>query len=172
MSTSTKAPTSDLAIWSIVSAFLCAPVSLVLAIIALVKISEAKGALGGKGLAIAAIVLSTLAGPCTVGVLAAIAIPNFVVYECRSKQSEAKSNLKRIYVAQEVHRAESNRYGSMSEIGFEPLERETVRYEYALIDEGSDRFVVEARGTGDMAGDVWSVDQDGELRAVSNHCAQ
>ena len=45
-----------------------------------------------------------------IGILAAIAIPNFVKFQCRSKQSEAKGNLKAIYVAEESYRAERDHY--------------------------------------------------------------
>ena len=35
-----------------------------------------------------------------IGILAAIAIPNFIKFQARSKQSEAKANLKAIFTAQ------------------------------------------------------------------------
>jgi type IV pilus assembly protein PilA len=47
-----------------------------------------------------------------IGILAAIAIPNFVKFQCRSKQSEAKGNMKALYVAQESYRAEFDTYVS------------------------------------------------------------
>ena len=37
-----------------------------------------------------------------IGILAAIAIPNFVKFQCRSKQSEARSSLKAIYTAEKL----------------------------------------------------------------------
>ena len=45
-----------------------------------------------------------------IGILAAIAIPNFVKFQCRSKQSEARSSLKAIYTAEEAYRAEYDTY--------------------------------------------------------------
>ena len=45
-----------------------------------------------------------------IGILAAIAIPNFVKFQCRSKQSEAKTNLKALYVAEEAYRGEYDLY--------------------------------------------------------------
>ena len=45
-----------------------------------------------------------------IGILAAIAIPNFIKFQCRSKQSEAKSQLKSMYVAQESYFAEHDVY--------------------------------------------------------------
>jgi hypothetical protein len=56
-----------------------------------------------------------------VGVLAAIAIPNFVKFQCRSKQAEAKINLKAAYTTQMAFRAEKNSFGkTFEEIGFQP----------------------------------------------------
>ena len=45
-----------------------------------------------------------------IGILAAIAIPNFVKFQCRSKQTEARSSLKAIYTAEEAYRAEYDSY--------------------------------------------------------------
>src|SRR5687767_2600522 len=72
-----------------------------------------------------------------IGILAAIAIPNFVKFQCRSKQSEAKGNLKALYVAQESYRAEFDSYlascggGCMTSnsIGFTPKGNK-IRYTY------------------------------------------
>ena len=43
-----------------------------------------------------------------IGILAAIAVPNFIKFQCRAKQSEAKANIKSIYVMQESFRAEQD----------------------------------------------------------------
>jgi type IV pilus assembly protein PilA len=45
-----------------------------------------------------------------IGILAAIAIPNFVRFQLRAKASEGKTNLKGIAVAQESYRAEFDVY--------------------------------------------------------------
>jgi len=45
-----------------------------------------------------------------IGILAAIAIPNFVRFQLRAKAGEAKTNLKGIVVAQESYRAEFDVY--------------------------------------------------------------
>ena len=66
-----------------------------------------------------------------IGVLAAIAIPNFIKFQARSKQSEAKANLKAIFTAQKAFFAENDKYSSeMGRIGFAP-ERGN-RYAYRL----------------------------------------
>ena len=66
-----------------------------------------------------------------IGILAAIAIPNFIKFQARSKQSEAKANLKAIFTAQKAFFQEKDRYSSLTgEVGFEP-ERNN-RYAYFL----------------------------------------
>jgi prepilin-type N-terminal cleavage/methylation domain-containing protein len=53
-----------------------------------------------------------------IGILAAIAIPNFLRYQAKSRQSEAKTNLGAIFVAETAYLSENSRYGSFSEIGY------------------------------------------------------
>jgi type IV pilus assembly protein PilA len=56
-----------------------------------------------------------------IGILAAIAIPNFMKFQARSKQSEAKTNLKALYTAQKSFYSEKDRYSNFAnEIGFAP----------------------------------------------------
>jgi type IV pilus assembly protein PilA len=55
------------------------------------------------------------------GVMAAIAIPNFMKFEARSKQSEVKAHLKAAFTAQRVYLQERDRWGrTFEEIGFQP----------------------------------------------------
>src|SRR6266699_2054556 len=66
-----------------------------------------------------------------IGILAAIAIPNFIKFQARSKQSEAKANMKAIFTAQKAFFQEKDRFSSLTgEVGFEP-ERNN-RYAYYL----------------------------------------
>ena len=75
-----------------------------------------------------------------IGILAAIAIPNFIKFQARSKQSEAKANLKAIFTAEKAFFQEKDRFSSLTgEVGFEP-ERNN-RYAYFLTNSGS----IEAR---------------------------
>ncbi len=55
-----------------------------------------------------------------IGILAMIAIPNFIKFQCRAKQSEAKSNLKALFQAQKSWFAEYDEYSSLDKIGFDP----------------------------------------------------
>lgn len=66
-----------------------------------------------------------------IGILAALAIPNFMRFQAKSKQSEAKANLKSIFTAEKSYAAEKDEYGTtFNDIGFEP-ERGN-RYAYYL----------------------------------------
>ena len=54
-----------------------------------------------------------------IGILAAIAIPNFIKFQARSKQSEAKANLKASFTAMKAFFQEKDRYSDkVQEIGF------------------------------------------------------
>jgi type IV pilus assembly protein PilA len=51
-----------------------------------------------------------------IGILAAIAIPNFLRYQVKTRQAEAKVNLAGIFVAELAYYGENSRFGSFSEI--------------------------------------------------------
>jgi type IV pilus assembly protein PilA len=126
-----------------------------------------------------------------IGILAAIAVPNFVKFQCRSKQSEAKTNLKSMYVAQEAYRAEFDEYVAVTacgnngtacgssattggQIGWSPKGTK-VRYNYdATVTNtaGAPEFLGKAVGTGDVNGDTWTVNQDNQIKndATTNPC--
>ena len=71
-----------------------------------------------------------------IGILAAIAIPNFIKFQARSKQSEAKANLKAIFTAEKAFFQEKDRFSTLTgEVGFEP-ERNN-RYAYFLSNTGT-----------------------------------
>jgi type IV pilus assembly protein PilA len=71
-----------------------------------------------------------------IGIVAAIAVPNFAKFVARSKQSEAKANLKALFVAEKGFALEKDRYSSLvGEIGFRP-ERNN-RYAYYLASDGT-----------------------------------
>jgi len=66
-----------------------------------------------------------------IGILAAIAIPNFIKFQARSKQSEAKANSKAMFTAEKAFYAEKDRWSTrVGEVGFAP-ERNN-RYNYFL----------------------------------------
>src|ERR1043165_1121016 len=89
---------------SIVGLCLCptAIVGFILGLIAFLRINR-EPHLPGKGLAIAAMVIPFGLVP-IIGIQAAIAIPNFIKFQARSKQSECKSNLKGLYTAAKFYK--------------------------------------------------------------------
>lgn len=67
-----------------------------------------------------------------IGILAAIAIPNYQKYQAKARQSEAKIALGAIYTAQQSFRSETGTYsGCISNIGYERASA-TARNFYAL----------------------------------------
>jgi type IV pilus assembly protein PilA len=113
-----------------------------------------------------------------IGILAAIAIPNFVEFQCRSKQSEAKTNLRALASAQEAYRAEYDTYMNVppigyentlpNEIGFQPVGKK-VRYTY-MSEGNADGFQAMAVGHGDVQGDRWGTNDEGRLVNIFNGC--
>ncbi len=113
------------------------------------------------------------------GCLAAIAIPSMASFPpCRSHQSEAKGNLKALYVAEESYRGEFDVYQSNTKlIGFEPRGNK-IRYRYVVTDVVTDvrtpSFVGWAFSTAPYAqeGDVWRISDKNDLENVVNGCAR
>jgi type IV pilus assembly protein PilA len=64
-----------------------------------------------------------------IGILASIAIPNFLQYQARARQSEARIHLGAIYTLEITHFVELGRYGSMGEIRY-VLAGSSNRYTY------------------------------------------
>jgi type IV pilus assembly protein PilA len=65
-----------------------------------------------------------------IGILAAIAIPNFLKFQAKSKQSEAKTNLKGIYTAETGYFGENNRYSTFDNVNWAPVGNS--RYHFTL----------------------------------------
>jgi type IV pilus assembly protein PilA len=53
-----------------------------------------------------------------IGILAAIAIPNFLRYQAQARQAEARTNLGGVFVAEVSFFGENSRFSDFSEIGF------------------------------------------------------
>ena len=79
-----------------------------------------------------------------IGILAAIAIPNFLKYQAKSKQSEAKVNLKGIFTSETSYFAENSAFAPLLSVGF-------------ALAGGSGRYTFAVNGTGDaIAGASYS----------------
>jgi type IV pilus assembly protein PilA len=66
-----------------------------------------------------------------IGILAAIAIPNFLRFQAKSKQAEAKTNLGGIFTAETSWFAENNRFADLDQISWAPV-GSSVRYKYTI----------------------------------------
>ena len=64
-----------------------------------------------------------------IGILAAIAIPNFLRYQAQSRQAEARTNLGGVFVAEVSFFGENSRFSNFAEIGF-TLAGTSNRYSY------------------------------------------
>jgi type IV pilus assembly protein PilA len=63
-----------------------------------------------------------------IGILAAIAIPNFLRFQAKSKQSEAKTNLGGIFTAETAFYGDNNFFGNFGQIAWAPTG--TARYTF------------------------------------------
>ncbi len=114
-----------------------------------------------------------------IGILAAIAIPNFIGMQKRAKTTEAKSNLGELWTLEEAYRAESDTYVMPSsalapgtydgttgwaELGFYP--KGTTRYSYSVTSASGTAFVAQASGDIDNDGvnDIWTINEVGNLQ--------
>ena len=63
-----------------------------------------------------------------IGILAAIAIPNFLRFQAKSKQSEAKTNLGGIFTAETSYFSEHNNFADLDVISWAPVGSAKYRY--------------------------------------------
>jgi type IV pilus assembly protein PilA len=104
-----------------------------------------------------------------IGILAAIAIPNFLKFQAKSKQSEAKTNLKAIYTAETSYYGENNCYNSFADINWQPVG--AARYTYDLAD-ASGVTVKPVTGAMAIAGSpVVTLVSDGQVVTDNNFTA-
>jgi type IV pilus assembly protein PilA len=103
-----------------------------------------------------------------IGILAAVAIPNFLKYQAKSKQSEARVLLSGIYTSQVAYFAEQNVYGDWAyaggaitadDIGFAPAAAPKYYLTISTAGAGTTAFTTTATGDidGDAAVDTWTV---------------
>jgi len=125
-----------------------------------------------------------------IGILAVIAIPNFLSYQARAKQSEAKTNLAAIHASEMAYFAEKNAYvDDFNAIGFSVTGSSQLYY-YELGKSSSGTLpsgctastldkvsktgftaVATANIDGDPTCDVWTIDEKKTLVNVTNDVA-
>lgn len=105
-----------------------------------------------------------------IGILAAIAIPNFLNYQCKAKQTEAKTSLGNVRMAEEAYYAEYDTYSStLADIGF-AVKGNT---EYAItVSANSTTFTATATATIGGKTDTWTMTDNGILNNTPNACQQ
>lgn len=161
-------------------------VGFALGIVALVRLNEPKNGKKGKGWAIAAVALGALWF--AFGILAAIAIPNFIKFQARSKQSEARVTLRSIQTSQRLfaleHGSFANTFAELGDFS------DVFRYTYYMGEDkllatknpeerrpadvvtyvSKDGFRVVAVGNIDQDEtlDVWVITEKGEVENVKN----
>jgi hypothetical protein len=118
---------------------------------------------------IAPVIAELKAASIDVGPTLAPVLQGFERFACRSKQSEAKGNLKALYVAQEVHRAEFDTYTTLDRLEWQPRGA-TIRYRYELVSADGKQFKARAIGLDEMAGDEWTISQDNDLVNTKSLC--
>ncbi len=102
-------------------------IAIILAIISLVRGSQPAFA-PRKTLALVTLVLGVLYLP-VAGILAAIAIPNFMKYQAKGKQTECRSMLRSVIQMQQAYLAEKQKFAATAEeLAFRPDKRS--RYTY------------------------------------------
>ena len=104
-----------------------------------------------------------------IGILSTIAIPNFLRYQARAKQSETKANLGTIYTFQTTYFGENDTYASsIGNLGWSPVG--TTRYAYSIIAGDFTHFTAHATSNidTDTTIDVWEINQDALLTNPTN----
>nr|WP_320194074.1 prepilin-type N-terminal cleavage/methylation domain-containing protein [uncultured Desulfobacter sp.] len=105
-----------------------------------------------------------------IGILAAIAIPNFMAYQCKAKQSEAKSNLGNIHVMEEAYFAENDSYNGLDTVGF--TTKGDARYSYSASYSDNAFTATASADLDDDAtdSDLWTMTEGKVLSNVVNDC--
>jgi type IV pilus assembly protein PilA len=107
-----------------------------------------------------------------IGILAAIAIPNFMNYQCKAKQAEAKTLLGNVRLAQEAYYAEHDTYSSsLASIGF-AAKGDTIYSITTTPANSGTTFTATATAKIGNQDDEWTINEDGNLvnTAGKNAC--
>ncbi len=111
-----------------------------------------------------------------IGILAVIAIPNFAKFQCKAKQSEAKSSLKLIQLGEESYRAENDTYVVADAAQLNVISvviKGKQRYAYSVaVPPGGDVVsaitIAAVSPGGEMADDLWTLDLSTTTAALTN----
>ncbi len=110
-----------------------------------------------------------------IGVLVLLALPRLMPVVNKAKATEAKLNLKQVYMLQKAYKFEFDRYSDeLAAIGFEQETLVTdggrARYEISIEEANVSKFVAKAVSVVDFDDDgnfnAWQVDQSGVIKEV------
>lgn len=111
-----------------------------------------------------------------IGLLAAIAVPEFRRFSCKAKQTEARSSLKQVVIGEETYRGEFDTYLGGTQADLQIVGVLIVgakRYALSVPNDAtldSAHFQALAVGSKDQLGDTWTTNQDNDIKAISNIC--
>ncbi len=104
-----------------------------------------------------------------IGILAAIAIPNFLNYQCKAKQAEAKQSLGTIAKSEVAYFAEFDTYSNdLGDIGFATVGN--TRYTYSVTGANGTLFDANATATINGNADLWTINENLSLVNSTNAC--
>ena len=104
-----------------------------------------------------------------IGILAAIAIPNFMNYQCNANQREGQAQLSNLRTALETYYAENNTYtDDFDNMGFEFKGDDL--YSVSITAHDVTSFTAEAEATLRQGESKWIVTQDGDISLDEDGC--
>lgn len=104
-----------------------------------------------------------------------LTIPQFYLFKCRARQSEAKYNLAQIYASQKLYHDEFGQYASLEQLlKSERLKLNNTFYDFSFDELGENNFVAraEAKNLATLKEDVWSIDHTNKLTSIACGCTQ
>lgn len=110
-----------------------------------------------------------------IGVLVLLALPRLLPVVTKAKTTEAKLNLKQVYMLEKSYKFENDKYSpDLAEIGYEQeklvTEGGNARYKIAITIAELNSFIANATSVVDFDNDgtfnVWEVNQDGTIKEI------
>lgn len=108
-----------------------------------------------------------------VGILAAVMVPSYQNFLCRTRVAEARTMLRAMYTGEEAYRSEHDTfvgqpYADEAFLDAMLVSMPSRRYEYSVSASPS-TFLAVADGQGSMTGDTWTIDEQLDLSWLTQH---